>query len=65
MSKKHVITYGDAVQVRPDVYRFVKAIKVITEQTNVYDILEWLRGLGVKNPDLTMIDIISLDDSDD
>lgn len=64
MGKEHVITYGEAVQVSCDDYRFVRTSKIITEETNVYDILEWLKGLGVKDPDLTMIDFSTLDDRD-
>lgn len=64
MSKKHVITYGEAVQVSADDYRFIRTSKVITEQTNVYDILEWLKSLGAKEPDLTMVDFSSLDERD-
>ena len=64
MNKEHVITYGEAVQVSYDDFRFVRTSKVITEQTNVYDILEWLRSLGVRDPDLTMIDFSLLDNRD-
>lgn len=64
MSKEHVITYGESVQVSYDDYRFIRTSKVITEQTNVYDILEWLKSLGVKDPDLTMVDFSALDNKD-
>ena len=64
MSKEHIITYGEAVQVGPDDYRFIRTSKIITEETNVYDILEWLKGLGVKEPDLTMVDFSALDSLD-
>ena len=64
MSKEHIITYGQAVQVGHDDYRFIRTSKVITEETNVYDILEWLKGLGVKDPDLTMVDFSTLDNQD-
>jgi hypothetical protein len=64
MGKEHIITYGEAVQVSTDDYRFIRTSKIITEETNVYDILEWLKGLGVKQPDLTMVDFSSLDNRD-
>lgn len=64
MAKEHVITYGESVQVSYDDYRFIRTSKIITEETNVYDMLEWLKGLGVKDPDLTMIDFSTLDDKD-
>ena len=64
MGKEHVITYGEAVQVSSDDYRFIRTSKIITEETNVYDILEWLKSLGVKDPDLTMIDFSTLDNRD-
>lgn len=64
MGKEHIITYGEAVQVSADDYRFIRTSKIITEETNVYDILEWLKGLGVKEPDLTMVDFSALDNRD-
>lgn len=64
MGKEHIITYGETVQVSADDYRFIRTSKIITEETNVYDILEWLKGLGVKEPDLTMVDFSSLDKRD-
>ena len=64
MGKEHIITYGEAVQVSTDDYRFIRTSKIITEETNVYDILEWLKGLGVKEPDLTMVDFSTLDSRD-
>ena len=60
----HVITYGETVQVGPEDYRFIRTSKVIAEETNVFDILTWLESLGVKNPDLTMVDFSLLSDSD-
>ena len=64
MGKEHIITYGEAVQISYDDYRFIRTSKIITEETNVYDILEWLKSLGVKEPDLTMIDFSTLDNKD-
>jgi hypothetical protein len=64
MGKGHVITYGEAVQVSCDDFRFIRTSKIITEETSVYDMVEWLKSLGVKDPDLTMIDFSTLDNGD-
>ena len=61
MGKKHIITYGEAVQVSCDDYRFVRTSKIVNENTTVCDMLEWLKSLGVKDPDLTMLDFSTLD----
>lgn len=56
MSKEHIITYGESVQVSCDDYRFVRTSKVVNENTTVYDMLERLKSLGVKEPNLTMLE---------
>lgn len=60
--KDHIITYEEAVQISDNDYRLIRTSKVITKETSAYDMLEWLNRLGVKDPDLTMIDFSVLDE---
>lgn len=64
MGKEHIITYGESVQVSCDDYRFVRTSKVVNENTTVYDMLKWLKSLGVKEPNLTMLEFSILDGKD-
>ena len=64
MRKAHIITYGESVQVSCDDYRFVRTSKFVNESTTVYDMLEWLKSMGVKEPSLTMLDFSTLDSKD-
>lgn len=60
--KKHIATYAQAMQTSPDDYRTIRTSMVITTETKVIDILNWLYSLGVVSPDLTMVDISFLDE---
>jgi hypothetical protein len=64
MGKEHIITYGESVRVSCDDYRFVRTSKVVNENTTVCDMLEWLKSLGVKEPNLTMLEFSILDGKD-
>jgi len=60
--EKFVATYGESVQVSTDDYRFIKTSKIFNDSSSIKDILDWLNGLGIKEPCITMIDFSSLDD---
>lgn len=62
MKKQFVATYGESVQVGTDEYKYIRTSKIVTEETNVYDLLEWLRSLGCREPSLALIDFSDLID---
>ena len=62
--KKHVATYSQVTQISYDDYRVVRTSMIVTTETKVIDIMNWLFSQGVKSPDLTMIDFSYLDEGD-
>ena len=57
---KFAATYTTCEQISPDDFNTVRVTKIFDISQSVQEVLEWVKSLGVRDPDINSVDFSAL-----